>query len=269
MRREEQIARELAKKWDLTLGALLPGATCSLVRAATDRQNRDLVLKVPELHAEEAKAIGAMIAFSEFGGVGLINSDPETGSVLMPRLKPGVHLSRVELTDLEATDVCADLILRLRETPRIKSPSLYSFFDGFQARDRMSEDAVVIVNRLFDTVEEQTLLHGDLHHYNIVKSGENWVALDPKGIWGDPAYEVVAFMRNPVPELLDPSTLRARLHRFAERLGNPPERLWGWSFVQTVRSGQWAEEGGDFQTSWRCAAESLHQLRDEFWPKPR
>lgn len=42
------------------------------------------------------------------------------------------------------------------------------------------------------------LLDGDLHHFNILRAHRQpWLAIDPKGLVGDPAYEVGAFLYNP------------------------------------------------------------------------
>lgn len=51
---------------------------------------------------------------------------------------------------------------------------------------------------LFAEPTAETLLHGDLHHDNILHFGERgWLAIDPKGIRGDRAFEYV-------PHLIDP-----------------------------------------------------------------
>lgn len=46
------------------------------------------------------------------------------------------------------------------------------------------------------------MLHVDLHHDNILQNGNEWLVIDPKGVVGEPAYEVAAFIHNPMPELL-------------------------------------------------------------------
>ena len=79
-----------------------------------------------------------------------------------------------------------------------------------------------------------TLLHGDLHPFNIPRHRDAWVVIDSKGLVGDPSFDVVGFMRNPIGKAPEVAGMRARLERFAERLGDPIERLWAWSFTQTV-----------------------------------
>ena len=59
-------------------------------------------------------------------------------------------------------------------------------------------EAEALFAALLDTAGAPVLLHGDLHHYNILAAGGGrWLAIDPKGVVGEPAFEVVALMHNP------------------------------------------------------------------------
>jgi streptomycin 6-kinase len=60
------------------------------------------------------------------------------------------------------------------------------------------------VFRLYPELEDASnpykLLHGDLHHYNILKDGETWKVIDPKGVYGHYSLEVGRFMLNQIGE---------------------------------------------------------------------
>ena len=90
------------------------------------------------------------------------------------------------------------------------------------------------------------MLHGDLHHDNILQTANNWVVIDPKGVIGEPAYEVAAFIRNPIPELLNhadaPNIILNRITRFSEALKLSERRIIDWCFVQAVLAWVWALE---------------------------
>lgn len=98
-------------------------------------------------------------------------------------------------------------------------------------------------DELLQTSKPDVLLHGDLHHDNILQNGEDWLVIDPKGVIGEPAYEVAAFIRNPIPELLThadaPNIIQDRITRFAELLGIPAKRIHDWCFVESVLSWIW------------------------------
>ena len=101
-------------------------------------------------------------------------------------------------------------------------------------------------DQLLQTSEVDVLLHGDLHHDNILQNGENWLGIDPKGVIGEATYEVAAFIRNPMPELLHhadtPNIILNRNTRFAEALELSERRILDWCFVQAVLAWVWALE---------------------------
>jgi len=51
------------------------------------------------------------------------------------------------------------------------------------------------------------VLHGDLHHFNILSSGDRWLAIDPKGIIGEPEFEPAAYLENKI-DPYEPITAR-------------------------------------------------------------
>jgi streptomycin 6-kinase len=88
------------------------------------------------------------------------------------------------------------------------------------------------------------VLHGDLHHWNILAAERApWLALDPKGVVGEPAYEIGALLRNPIHDIAHwPNARRVlarRVDQFAETLGFDRQRLIGWGIAQAVLSACW------------------------------
>jgi streptomycin 6-kinase len=121
--------------------------------------------------------------------------------------------------------------------------------------------AAEIAEKLVQTTRSMGLIHGDLHHFNILEGPDGWVAIDPKGLLGDPAFEVTGYMRNPIRHI-DKDTLRLRLRMFHELLGDPVDRLWGWSFAQTAVCGLGSES--DFSRACLHTAANLWDIRHEF-----
>ena len=93
------------------------------------------------------------------------------------------------------------------------------------------------------------LLHGDLHHYNVLLDrARGWTAIDPKGVVGEIEYEIGAAMRNPVelPDLVtDRRTIERRLTRFCSALDLDAWRVMRWCYSQAVLSAIWGVEDGD------------------------
>jgi streptomycin 6-kinase len=63
---------------------------------------------------------------------------------------------------------------------------------------RLVEMAERLFDELLSSSSSCVLLHGDLHHLNVLKSQDGWKAIDPKGVAGEPAYEVCALLLNPI-----------------------------------------------------------------------
>ena len=100
-------------------------------------------------------------------------------------------------------------------------------------------------------------LHGDLHHDNVLSSPRGWLAIDPKGVRGDPAYEPANAFRNPEglgELLLNPDRLQSMATLFSRRLGAPCHRLLAWAAAHCALSTRWALEDG------KDIAEDLRRL---------
>ena len=104
----------------------------------------------------------------------------------------------------------------------------WSIPDGYLQKARKLRE------QLLQTSEADVLLHGDLHHDNILQNGDDWVVIDPKGVIGESAYEVAAFIRNPMPELLAqdsaPNIILNRITRLAGLLELPSQLILDWCF---------------------------------------
>ena len=202
----------------------------------------------------------------------------EPGALLLEHLRPGVALEALVLAgeDAAATRIAARAMQRLwRPAPadggpiawRSASaartlPTVSDWGEGF-ARHRRAhgggsgpldeavlERAEAVFRRLASSQAPPVVLHGDLHHGNLLSaSRESWLAIDPKGVVGEPAYEPGALLRNPFPRLLELPDVRRltarRLDVLAGALGLDRERLRAWAFAQAVLSAVWHVEDGD------------------------
>ena len=117
--------------------------------------------------------------------------------------------------------------------------------DGPLPRDLVDRAANVFVDLCAGA--PRVLLHGDLHHDNILRSDrEGWLAIDPFGVRGDPGFEAGALLYNPDPERHDDTLLGlvpARVEQLADGLGQPVDRIVAWGFVMAVLSEVWTTEG--------------------------
>ena len=109
------------------------------------------------------------------------------------------------------------------------------------------EEAETLFAELSASMAAPVLLHGDLHHDNILAAQRHpWLAIDPKGLIGEQAYETGALLRNPLQQLLQvpqPSRiLSRRIDQLAEELALDRMRIRGWGLAQAVLSAWWSVE---------------------------
>jgi len=153
--------------------------------------------------------------------VPILEYDSETGCQLMPRIRPGTNLADSGLSPGEQTDLAISLIHAMPDG----EPDELLMLSGYEPNPSPEWTA------LLDSSPPARFLHGDLHHFNILR-GPEWTLIDPKGLWGDPAYEPAAFLRNPIPQLATqpdlPRFQRERIHAFAKGLNLDAERILAW-----------------------------------------
>ncbi|MGH1414640.1 MAG: aminoglycoside phosphotransferase family protein [Pelagimonas sp.] len=99
--------------------------------------------------------------------------------------------------------------------------------------------ATGLARHLLATQTDIRPLHGDLHHDNVFYSDRGLIAIDAKGVLGEPAYEMANAMRNPKgcdPLLRDRALQRQRLEWFAQGLEVDQKRLAQWAAAKCAWS---------------------------------
>jgi streptomycin 6-kinase len=255
--------RELARDWDLAVGEPYE-LSYHYVVAVTRGDGTPAVLKlgVPTgtSLAEEAPALAA---FGGRGAVRLLRAEPGRGALLLERVTPGWRArDLVPGRDAEATSAAVGVMRRLHVPPPAgcalpEALAQAAAFDGYAARygdaGPLPLDLVVraggLMRELCASATARVVLHGDLHHDNLLRATrEPWLAIDPRGLLGDPGYEVGALLFNPDPDDRDAALtalVPARVEQLAAELAMPVDRVVAWGFVKAVLSDVWSAEDAD------------------------
>jgi streptomycin 6-kinase len=251
----------VARDWRLTVGAPYE-LSFNWVAPARRADGTPAVLKlgVPSA-ADQSHEAAALSFFAGAGAAALLDRDEDRGALLLERVEPGHTLrTLVPEHDERATAVLIDTMRRLHRPapPGLACAELTSYRDDFAAHlrrfpgdgpipRRLVERAAGLFDELCASAERRVVLHGDLHHENVLAgTREPWLAIDPHGLLGDPGYEVGAVLYNPFDgdePVLD--LLPARIEQFADGLDMPIERVVAWGFVQAVLSEVWDAQGDD------------------------
>lgn len=200
----------------------------------------------------------ALRAWSGCGAVRLLRYDAELGALLLERAEPGA-MAR-DLTperDEDATAAIAGALRLLHRASAADLPALETarsdFTDHlvrFPGDDPLPRALVELAVAEFDTLcataARRVVLHGDLHHDNLLRAGSGWLAIDPHGWLGDPGFDAGPMLYNPAG---DDATMLAlvprRVEQLAACLGEPLERIRRWGFVAAMLSEVWSAEDGD------------------------
>lgn len=223
------------------------------------RGDRPVVLKVIRQPGDEWRCGEVLDAF---GGGGMVRAyEYVGGAVLLERLNPGTPLAVMALggRDEEATRILADVIRRM-SPPTVSTEAfttVHEWGKGFaryldsgdkQIPADLAEHGQHVYLGLCASQRGTRLLHGDLHHYNVLFDADRgWLAIDPKGVVGEVEYEIGAALRNPYerPEMFaSPGAVERRMLRYAAELKIDPARALAWGFAQAVLSAIWGVEDG-------------------------
>lgn len=245
------LVEEAARRFGVRVGR--PGDTrISFVAPATCADGTAAVLKLTFPEAESAGEADALRLWDGDGAVRLLASAPDLSALLLERLEPGTSLW--ELPEEEANPIAAAILPRLwmpvpephpfpvlrveaarwaEEIPRLWERR------GRPYERRLAEEAAALAAELAASVGEDVLLHQDFHGGNVLAARrEPWLAIDPKPIVGDRAFDTASLVRDRRDELAaDPDPARRvarRIDFLCGELGLDRARVRGWGVVHAL-----------------------------------
>ena len=224
-----------------------------------------LVLKIGYPHPEQ---VTEMIALRHYAGhltPRLVDADEALGATLMERILPGGTFRSDEHSIARSWVVLSlhrDLPRRLGRVPGLPhfedwlSRAFTEFREKFPRTHVFNhhvEKAEAAYAELRGRHPQDWLLHGDLHHENILEDDERgWVAIDPKGVIGPKPMEFGRFLHNFPEDEIDgvnefaeasidqiADVLAVRVDTFARGLDLPRQDLLQANYVDAVLSFCW------------------------------
>ena len=244
--------------WRLTDCVPADNLSINLVCFARSELHGDVVLKIEGPHSERLTEIKALRLYNGRRACKCLEVDEEAAAVLLERIVPGHDLRTLpsKRAQLEiAAELIAELPIRIDETQDF--PHYGDWVRRAITKTHASYDPNARMTVLMAEMEElfreicpagapQVLLHGDLHHDNMLQhqSGE-WKAIDPQGVIGPPFMETARFIENHAIEGdtgLSLDTLDQAVAYLAQRLGEPKRFVGGATFVLHVLSTCWGYE---------------------------
>ena len=219
------VALEVAADWGLELGEPFALSYHSYVAPA----GNDAVLKVtPPEDDESDEEADALELWGGDGAVRLLRRDRGRRALLIERAGPDIS----DLADEEATRIAVATGLELWRPAAEPFRWIGDHVPRWLDKARGLELAP-LAHELYTSLDvgRTTLVHGDFHHHNILRSARGPVAIDPKPMLGEPEYDVPSFLWNPLWHRLRRDVTERRLAAFAAA-GLDEERMRKWTVIR-------------------------------------
>jgi streptomycin 6-kinase len=206
------------------------------------------------VHEEERRG-GALMAWWDGVGAARVLAR-EDMALLMERLDGSRDLTRMarEGEDDAATRVLCQVAAGLH-APRAGPPPaslvpmdvwFRSLAPAAAAHGGTFAKALAAAGPLLAAPQDIVVLHGDLHHGNVLDGGpRGWLAIDPKGVLGERGFDYANLFRCPDVEIaLAPGRMRRQAAIVCEAANLEPRRLFTWILAYAGLGAAWSLESG-------------------------
>jgi streptomycin 6-kinase len=275
--RAPRLSDGLITEWGLRIDGPTLAGNCAMVVPVRTDDDRAGVLKIGWPHWEAETEHLALRAWQGHGAVELWRADPRRFALLLERARPDRDLHALDV--LEACEVVARLYGRLHRPPLPQPRRLTELCREWADRLPPLFEANLISRRFVSQGErlmrdfadepdtDAALIHSDLHFFNVLAAArEPWLAIDPKPLSGDPAYEVAPLLWNRWAEAMSAVSPRQalldRLFTVVDVAGLDEDRVRDWVVVREVCNVLWTYEehvrdGAPIQHDWVTAATTI------------
>lgn len=244
------------RDWELALSAPFEPAAISWVAPARLPDGTAAVLKVNFPEPESEHEADALEWWDGDGAVRVLAQGRARRALLLARCEPGNQLRQVP-DETAASHIAAGVLRRLwnkaaprgagyrtlAEESRRWAQELPRRWEalGRPVTERLLDEAVALCAQLGDSQPELVVCHQDFHGGNVLSQGGGRVAIDPKPLIGERAFDLASLVRDRRPALLDgPHPVRVlseRLDLLSAELGVDRERARGWAIVHALAWG--------------------------------
>jgi streptomycin 6-kinase len=190
----------------------------------------------------------------------------EGDGLLLERAVDTVSLAEMARSgrDDEASRILCAVVARLREPRAWPTPELFPLERWFrELAPAASRHGGVLMraaraaDELLDEPREVGVLHGDIHHGNVLDFGSRgWLAIDPKGLVGERGFDFANMFCNPDLETaVAPGRLPRQVRVVTDAAGLDRRRLLRWILAYAGLTAAWTTGEGEEPTLALAVAE--------------
>ncbi len=251
-----KIIEALTVYWQLKNIVPVDNMTYNYVARATTHQNHSVVLKISCDENMINDERHALKYFAGQGAIELLDYHDHYYAMLLHQAMPGITLK--SLYPIKIEYVLEHYLAVVKKLHANHFDWKYKFnhiSDWLKAIDKCNSTQIPqyllnkarhLKNKLLNSSRNQILIHGDLHQNNILHDATQWFAIDPKGILGEPEFEIAAF------DFIHENELQTNLavdKFFEERIAvisqissYDIQRIKDWVFVRLILAAVWCIE---------------------------
>ncbi|MGG0667309.1 aminoglycoside phosphotransferase family protein [Lederbergia citrisecunda] len=266
----EDNVNSIAHDWGLTLESPVTNLSYNYVIHVIDYNSDPYILKIGLPGFDFQNEVRTLQLYNGQGCAKLLKADASRGAMLLEKLQPGTMLCAETDEVVVIQNFC-----HVWKEIRCPLPTAYDFptvldwaaaFPKYQSNHPKNNGpipnewvkmAVDYLHEIHQSSTEIGLLHGDLHHENILFSNERgWLAIDPKGVAGSPYFDVVSFLINHLFTKSNPEALlKKRVDLLSESLDLNREKLLKSAVSMSTLYACWGIEDKDsnWDKTYQCA----------------
>jgi len=229
-----------------------PFTTHSSLLQPVSYNGASCILKIA-LGDEERRGNGLMAWYKGNGAATVLQCDDS--ALLMERATGPQSLVEMAKTggDDEASHIICSVVTRLHAHNAPYPKNLVPLHIWVKSLESAAARLVgifvqcsQIANDLLNEPIDQVVLHGDIHHGNILDFGaKGWLAIDPKGLFGERGFDYANLFCNPdIATAIAPGRLMRQVDIISKEAGLEPKRLIQWIAAWAGLSAAWALEDG-------------------------
>ncbi|MGQ8774744.1 aminoglycoside phosphotransferase family protein [Serratia sp. NA_112.1] len=204
---------------------------------------------------QEEKFGGLLMCWWQGEGAARVLAWHQDG-ILLERAQGRLSLAQMvrDGEDRQATAILCQVVARLHAPRAEPLPELIpleqwfnSLWPAAQAHGGMLRLSATVAAELLTSPREQTVLHGDIHHDNVLDFAERgWLAIDPKRLYGERAFDYANIFCNPNYGIAtDPDIFLCRVDQVCRLARLDRQRLLRWILAWAGLSAAWFMEDGE------------------------
>lgn len=245
---------DAVKKWQLDRLEVIYEHSAKGVFSAESKTFGPVILKMDQNKAQLESEYRMLARLSGRHSCKVYAFDESAGLLLEERIFPGTVLRRE--ASLEKRIRMFLQVFREIHMPADSGATYLNWLEGIcaycaqhQVAEDMASRAHLFCAEMFEKYPDRVLLHGDLHHDNLLlRTDGSYVMIDPKGVVGPAIMDLPRFILNePDTEhaCSDRQHIEEVIRLLGEQSGYPAADIGKLFYMETVLGNIWCLEDGE------------------------